>query len=351
MTRKRILILGSTGSIGTQVLDCLRKANNSEFKIVGLVTKSSRKKVEEQQKEFSAPTILVTYEVHDAAAKIKELVDDADVVVNALAGLAGVEPTRMAIEAGKTILLANKESLVTAGVEFMERAAQTSARILPLDSEAAGLWALLRCTHPEHVGGVVPSVCPEKIAGIKSFIITASGGPFWRFSDEQLSRVTIEDALNHPTWKMGKKISVDSATLMNKAFEVIECQRLFQIPAEKISVLVDRKSFVHAAVQYENGAYDLVCYKPDMRVPITDALLAIGIGSGSNFQIHAGVQNVTPFNLQPTLTEAVPALTLAYQALNGGDRSCRSLCEKNETAVEQFLSGTIPFTNIIKSIT
>ncbi len=353
MAPKKILILGATGSVGTQVLDCLRKATASDFAIMGLVTKSSRAKVESLQKEFLVPRIVVTAEEQNAEATIAQLINDADVVINALAGLAGVEPTRVAVEAGKTILLANKESLVTAGVELIERARKTRARVIPLDSEAAGLWALLRCNHQEHAQGVVPFICPQKSERVQSFIITASGGPFWGFSPEQLSQVTVEDALNHPTWKMGKKISIDSATLMNKAFEVIECQRLFQIPAEKIEVRVDRKSFVHAVLAYTDGTHDLVCYKPDMHVPIADALRAVGVAVEQKnfvFEVMHCVRDLNEFGLLTVSHESVPALPLAYAALAGDDRSCRILCEKNEVAVEQFLLEQIPFTRILSSL-
>lgn len=333
---KKIVILGSTGSIGTQTLDVIR-SHPGEFEVVGLSAHSSKDLFEKQTQEF-APKKTVIKEAGENEenfnARVCELavLEDADIVVNAIAGQAGLEPTLAACKAGKVFALANKESLVMAGELVMGLAKKHGAKILPIDSEPSAIWQMLEGERPEFI---------EKI------ILTASGGPFWGWSREKLEKVTSQQALNHPTWKMGPKVTIDSATLMNKAFEIIETRWLFDVPPEKIDVVIHRQSAVHSFVQFTDGNLKAVCAAPDMRVPISYAL----------FYDEKGTKRV--LNNLPRLDLSKFSMTfdkpdysvfegpkLAYEALKKGGDASSKLCIADELAVKKFLVGEIPFLGI-----
>ncbi len=358
--RKKIAIFGSTGSVGTQVLQCLRFLEDI-YDVVGLVCNKPQKLFEEQQREWRPRYSLCVSSDENPVKKMCDFVnnDDVEYVVNAISGTAGVELTKAAIESGKTVFLANKESMVMRGVEFMKLANERGAKIVPLDSEACGLWQLLRCENL--VGGecncriisgqsVIPFLCYRKINELKSVTITASGGPFFGFSREQLAVVSREQALNHPTWKMGKKISIDSATLVNKAFEVIECARFFNISVSKINVLVDRKSYVHAGVEFLNGEKKWVVYPPDMRSAITYALTVMADGvSVEQYapQLPIIIDDMANVDFKYVDNGVFPAISHSIELAPRGDVACAEFCAKNELAVNNFLNGAIPFINLL----
>ena len=272
---KRISILGSTGSIGTQTLDVVRKTN--DFEVIGITTNTSIELVEQQIQEFRPQLVCVMNEL-----KAKELQDklrakgdktevvtgmdglvavathaECDVVVTAVVGMIGLIPTIEAINAGKDIALANKETLVVAGQLVMNLAKEKGVKILPVDSEHSAIFQCLRAgNHKE----------------IEKLIITASGGPFRTYTKEMLEGVTVKDALNHPNWKMGNKITIDSATLMNKGLEVIEAKHLFDVTVEQIDVVVHKESIVHSMVMFRDGSVIAQLGNPDMRHPIDYAL-------------------------------------------------------------------------------
>ncbi len=354
--RKKIAIFGSTGSIGTQVLACLRFLEH-EYEVFALTCNTSKSLFEEQKREWNPKITVVASECEDPEIELERVVmnSEVDCVVNALSGSAGVSLTEAAIRARKTIFLANKESLVMKGEEFMKRAQGGGGTIVPLDSEAAGVWQLLRCddstAHRDHrEKGVVPRLCPEKMSQLQSVTITASGGPFFGYTREQLATVTREQALNHPTWKMGAKISIESATLVNKAFEVIECARLFDLREDQIRVRVDRTSFIHAGVEYVDGTMQWVSYPPDMRIPIYDALLFATEGvSLEQYRPQAPqiVSSVDVAQLGTVDEKVFTAIAQARPLIARGDAACADFCRAKESSVEAFLRNEIPFSSLL----
>ncbi len=325
---KRIVILGSTGSIGSQTLDVVR-AYPREFQIIGLCAHENTKLFERQVREFQPKYVVQTSvsENPEQALMTLAATPDADLVVNAVSGYAGFMPTYAAVKAGKTVALANKESLVMAGELIMDLAEKMGAKILPIDSEPSAIWQCLE-------GQRSPF---EKI------ILTASGGPFWKWKHTELEKVTAVQALKHPTWKMGEKVSIDSATLMNKAFEIIEAHWLFQAPPEKIEVTIHRQSIVHSLVQFSDGNTVALLSPPDMRIPISYALF------------YPARAKRAPANLdfsQLQLTFEKPDFSifqgpkLAYEVLKAGGILPAVFCMADEIAVKKFLAGELSFLGI-----
>ncbi|MEK7524661.1 MAG: 1-deoxy-D-xylulose-5-phosphate reductoisomerase [Patescibacteria group bacterium] len=327
---KRIVLLGSTGSIGTQTLDIVR-ANPGEFEIIGLCAHSNTQLFQQQVREFRPKYVVQTGVSENPGLALASLasVGEADIVVNALAGSSGLLPTLAACKAGKVLAQANKESLVMAGQLIMEMAQKTGAQILPIDSEPSAIWQMLRHNEPQ--------------SGIEKIILTASGGPFWKWKREELMQVSAEQALKHPTWKMGEKVSIDSATLMNKAFEIIETRWLFDVPPEKIDVTVHRQSTVHALVQFCDGNFSAVLSAPDMKIPIAHALF-YPQRKPNNFA------RVDFLQLQWTFEKPDYSLfegpRLAYEVLAAGGIMPAVFCLADEMAVSQFLQGQISFLEI-----
>ena len=344
---KRISILGSTGSIGTQCLDVI-SGNRDRFSVAALSCSKSIELLCRQIEEFSPAAVCVAEEA-DAAELSKKYsgieffhgdeglraiaaMEDCDMVVNSLMGMRGLEPTMAAIEAGKDIAFANKETLVVGGQLVMDAVKRRGVKLLPVDSEHSAVFQ-----------------CIQGSAGneIRRLILTASGGPFRGYSEEQLKSVTLEQALAHPNWSMGKKITVDSATMMNKGLEVIEAKWLFDIPAEKIQIVVHPQSILHSAVEYCDGSVIGQMGLPDMRVPIAYAL-----SYPERMEMTSSMKSLDFFSLKDGMTfypadaEVFRTIGLAYEACRIGGSYPVALNGANEVLVDMFLKGKIRFTDI-----
>ena len=347
--KERLAILGSTGSIGVQTLDIVR-ANPDRFEVRVLTARNRWQQLAEQARAFDADTVVISDEscykplaealadtdtkVYAGEAALAQVAaaGDTEVVVNALVGYAGLAPTVATIEAGKKLALANKESLVVGGSYVMPLARERKAPILPIDSEHS---AIFQCLVGEH-------------APLRRLHITCSGGSLRDWPAEQLTEVTVEQALRHPQWSMGAKITIDSSTLVNKGFEVIEARWLFDVPAEKINVVLHPESIVHSMVEFEDGAIKAQLGTPDMRMPISYALLfpqrAVRPEEQFSFLDH------------PQLTFAAvdrvkyPALDIAYDCLRRGGTAACTMNGANETAVAAFLARRCAWTEIVRAI-
>lgn len=347
--RQRLAILGSTGSIGTQTLDVV--SNNPEmFEVHTLVAGSQWELLARQAIEFDADTVVIgdesKYELLNEALRdypikvftgadaIDQAVESAhvDVVVNALVGYAGLHPTVAAISAGKKIALANKESLVVAGELVMRMAQEKNVPILPIDSEHSAIFQCL-------VGERSP---------IRRLILTCSGGALRDVPREALAEVSPEQALCHPQWSMGRKITIDSATLVNKGFEVIEAHWLFGVDAEHISVVIHPQSIVHSMVEFEDGAIKAQLGSADMHIPISYALMfpdrAKCDGEPFDFTRHS------PLTFGDVDHAKYPALGIAFECLRRGGNAACVMNGANEVAVAAFLAGECRFTDICGAI-
>ena len=330
--------MGSTGSIGQQTLDIVR-ALPHRFRIVGLTAGQNLDLLAQQINEFKPDFVY-----HEGKGKLPHhtginykllppediaCLPQVDIVVIATSGKAGLIPTLAAVRAGKTIALANKESLVMAGATITAEAKQHSARILPIDSEHSAIWQCLR-------GESQPAA---------SIILTASGGPFRNYSKAQLKKVTVEQALKHPSWQMGKKVTIDSATLMNKGLEIIEAHWLFEMPFEKIRVVVHPQSIIHSMVEFIDGSIKAQLSYPDMRLPIQYALsYPERLANPQLRQLDWG--EIASLTFEPPDVDTFPCLKLAIEAGKKGDTYPAVLCASDEVAVELFLSRSIKFTDI-----
>ena len=345
---RRIVILGSTGSVGTQALDVVERSAG-ELQVVGLAAARSWEAVVEQANRHRVSRIALADpdaagraseawaggEVLAGAEGLVELITetDCDMVLNALVGSAGLGPTVAALGEGIDLALANKESLVVGGELVTALAEATGAKIIPVDSEHSALYQL--------VAGEGPGT-------VDRLVLTASGGPFRGCDGDELEAVTPDQALDHPTWAMGGRITVDCATLMNKGFEVIEAMHLFGLPLDRIEVVVHPQSIVHGLIQLNDGASLAHLGYPDMRVPISYAL---------NHPERADVP-VEPLDLarlgqltfEPPDFDAFPCLRLAYEAARAGGTAPCVLNAADEIAVSSFLAGEIPFTGIAEMV-
>jgi 1-deoxy-D-xylulose-5-phosphate reductoisomerase len=338
---RRVVVAGSTGSIGTAALEVIR-ALPERLRVAGLSCHGGVERLAAQAAEFRPDAVAFAapvpaddrrfggarvYRGNDALlALIRDT--DADVVLNGVSGAAGLAPSLAALEAGRILALANKESIVMAGPLVLAAAARRGLPVLPVDSEHAALFSILRGVRPGEVAELV---------------ITASGGAFRDLPRERLASVTFADALAHPTWRMGPKITVDSATLANKGLEVIEAHRLFGVPLERVKVLVHRDSRVHAAVRTVDGTLHLEASTPDMRIPIQNALthpdtLATRVPW---LDLAAG-----KLEFEPVDTARYPMLALAYRAAAGPAALPIVYNAANEAAVEAFRRDAIPFLRI-----
>jgi 1-deoxy-D-xylulose-5-phosphate reductoisomerase len=347
---KRILILGATGSIGVQALEVV--ASSPELEVVGLSAQSSWEKLVEQARAHGVTRIALSEpesarraaaawpqgEVHSGAQGLVELVleSGADLVLNAIVGSAGLGPTIVALGEGIDLALANKESLVVGGELVTALAEATGARILPVDSEHAALHQLIAAERATGPGT------------IERLTITASGGPFRGRTRRELEAMTVEQALAHPTWAMGAKITIDSATLMNKGLEVIEAHHLFAMPYDRIDVIVHPQSIIHGMVTLCDGAVLAHLGCPDMRVPIAYALHHPQRSGLDVAQLDlAAVGSLT---FEPPDLDAFPALRVAREAAVAGGTAPCVLNAANEVAVHAFLGGRIAFTRIAEVI-
>jgi len=335
--KKKVAVLGATGSIGKSTLDILRNEKN----LFEPVLFSSHRKGEEilsLKKEFPSALIALTDDKSPAPAEIDFLGKEgllkaiaaakADITVNGIAGAAGLEPSIAVLKAGSDLALANKETVVMAGHIIFDLASENNAHIIPVDSEHSAVFKLFEA-HGKN--------------NISEIILTASGGPFRNHSMEELKAVRPEDALKHPTWNMGPKITIDSATLANKGLEVIEAAGLFGFPPEKIKVVLHPQSIVHSMIRLKDGAVYSQMSKPDMRLPIHEAL----IWPGAEYSPYGVLDfNSLSLNFENCDVSRFPMLALAYEALKGAPLLPIAYNAANEVAVHCFLEGKIGFLEI-----
>jgi len=349
---KNIALLGSTGSIGQQTLDVVRRFPEY-FRIVALAARSNVSLLEQQAREFEPSLVACFADTPSVEAAARAAFPNvvlgeqgllevtthpqADIVVAATSGLMGLEPTLAAIRAGKTIALANKETLVMAGHLVMREAQRSGVSILPVDSEHSAIWQCLR---------------GERSKEVNRLLLTASGGPFRRSTLEQIRSVTVEQALAHPTWRMGPKITVDSATLMNKGLEVLEAHWLFGIPYERIDVIVHPESIIHSMVEFVDGSLKMQASLPSMHLPILDALSYPArlntAGKGLVRELHWS--DVGQLNFEALDETRFPCFRLALDAARGGGTYPSVLVGADEEAVALFLGGKIEFSRIAELI-
>ena len=346
MDQRRITILGSTGSIGTQALDVIAR-HPEELAVHALVCDKNIALLEKQARQFRPQVVVVNDETKFKELK-KALSDtpievcagedevsivagdyDADIVLTAMVGFAGLAPTISAIKSGRMIALSNKETLVVAGKLIKQLAREHSAVILPVDSEHSAIFQCIK---------------GEAHKEVKKIYLTASGGSFVDCSRDELREVTPEMALKHPTWNMGKKVTIDSATLMNKGLEMIEAHYLFDVAPEDIEVVVHRQSVVHSMVGFDDGSVKAQLAKPDMRLPIAYALLfpnrlSTGVALPS-------IEEMASLTFERPHRDLFPCLDLAYQALAEGGTATCAMNAANEVAVSRFLNREIRFTDI-----
>jgi 1-deoxy-D-xylulose-5-phosphate reductoisomerase len=347
---KRIAILGSTGSIGVNALKVI-ESRPRDFEVVALAAGRNIDLLASQIEKFSPRLVSVVDEQHavmlrrrlgggkatilwgESGYAATASIDGAEMVVSAMVGAAGLLPTLRAIEAGKDIALANKETLVMAGELVMRRAAEKKVRLIPVDSEHSAIFQCLNGERPDQV---------------RKIILTASGGPFLRTPKEALRRVTVEDALKHPNWSMGRKITIDSASMMNKGLEVIEAKWLFGVEPDRIEIVVHPQSIIHSMVEFIDCSIIAQLGIPDMRIPIAyalswpDRLPEKGLG--------LDIFQKGTLEFIPPDREKFPCLNLAYEAARIGGTMTAVLNAANEIAVEAFLAGRLGFTGIAEII-
>jgi len=343
---KRIAILGSTGSIGQQTLDVVR-ALGEEFRVVALGAGGNIQILAKQVEEFKPEYVsyqgdaetgkgLLSNSQRYELLSLEEIAcyPGIDLVLVATSGKAGLAPTLAAIRAGKHIALANKEVLVMAGEIVMAEAKRCGVEIFPVDSEHSAIWQCLQGEQREEVARL---------------ILTASGGPFRHYSPEQLAAITPEQALNHPTWKMGKKVTVDSATLMNKGMEIIEAHWLFGLPFEKIDVVVHPNSVIHSLVEFADGSVKAQLSPPDMRLPIQYALTYPQRFPNPHLP-RIDWDNLSSLDFEPPDLSRFPCLKFAMEAGKRGGTYAAILSAADDVAVELFLSHRIRFTDIAELV-
>jgi len=334
---KRISILGSTGSIGTQALDVVRK-HPDVFEVMCLVAGHNAELLAEQADEFS-PALVVLADAEPPAGSYfstgPEAITEAatytscDVVLNALVGSRGLLPTLAALDAGKTVALANKESLIAGGELVTSRVKETPERLLPVDSEHSALFQCL---------------AGNRLGDVRRVFVTASGGPFRGKRVEELGNVAVDQALAHPTWKMGRKITVDSATLMNKGLEAIEAHHLFGIPMDRVDIVVHPQSIVHGIVEFVDGSFIAQAANPDMRLPIQLAL-------GWPDRLPDGAEplewsSLGSLDFEPVDRETFRCIDIAFDAASRGSTYPAVMNAANEEAVYAFLDERIDFLSI-----
>ena len=346
--KRKIAILGSTGSIGTQTLDIVRQ-HRDLFEVELISANNSAELLISQAREFDVNNVvvcnpdkygIVAEGLKDSGSKVFAGIDslcslaaaeDVDIVVGAMVGFSGLKPTLAALEAGKIVALANKETLVAAGSLVTRTMREHGAVILPVDSEHSAIFQCLLAAQGNAV---------EKIH------LTASGGPFRSWSKEQIAAATAAQALKHPNWSMGAKVTIDSSTMMNKGFEVIEARWIFDIPVEKINVVVHPESIIHSMVEFEDGAVIAQLASPDMREPIGFALSFPKRISVGNRKLNFGELGRMTF--ENADLDRFPCLALAYEAIRRGGNAPCALNSANEVAVAAFLRGQIGFYDIAR---
>ena len=337
---KRIVVLGSTGSIGTQTLDVVRTFPG-EFEVLGLSAWSSRDLLMQQAWEFRPQMLFcrddgTPLELPPGCRRVSSIEEmashgDVELVVQGMVGNAGLLPTLAALQAGKQVALANKEPIVVAGEILTDEARRCGGEILPVDSEPSAIWQCLRGEAPERE--------------VSRLFITASGGPFRKRPLEELAHVTPAEALRHPTWDMGNKITIDSSTLMNKGFEVIEAHWLFRVPWEQLEVVVHPQSIIHSMVEFNDGSVKAQLGWPDMRVPIQYAMFYPRRPHNPRVEAFDPVRS-GPLTFEPLDEARYPCFTLALEAGRKGGTYPAVLSAADEVAVQRFLRGEIRFSSI-----
>ena len=346
---KTIALFGSTGSVGTNVLDVVRRYPH-HFRIKALSASENVNALIGQAKEFGPEAVVIgnqglygelkkgipaKMQAFAGAREIENLAGgiEADIIFMAISGTAALRPLIAALEAGRTVALASKEPIVSAGMLIRRILAEDGAKIIPVDSEHS---AVMQC------------LTGRKNADIRTLYITGSGGSLLGRRAEDFDTITVQDVLNHPKWDMGRKITVDSATLMNKGLEVIEARWLFDVPPEKIKVVIHPEAVVHALVEFLDGTISAAMFSPDMRFPILKALAFPDI-MNSDFP-RVDLCGISSFDFREPDTHRFPALELAYEALRSGGTVPAVLNGANESAVGLFLDGRIKFTDIIRCV-
>ena len=340
---KELIVLGSTGFIGEHTLEVARK---NGYKIKGLVAGTNLNKIEAQAREFN-PQFVALFDNEKANALREKLTDTniivlggeegvlevagqkTDIVVNAIVGIAGLKPTLKAINAGNDIALANKETLVTAGSLVLAAAKEKGVKILPVDSEHSAIFQSIQGANANEISKI---------------ILTASGGPFFGKTKEELENVTVKEALNHPTWSMGNKITIDSSTLMNKGLEVIEAVHLFGVGVENIEVVVHRQSILHSAVEFKDGAVIGQLGTPDMKLPIQYAITypdRAGLCSK-----RLSLTDIGTLTFQEPDMDTFPCLKICIDAIKEGGLKPAAVNGANEEAVGLFLDNKLKFMDI-----
>ncbi|MBQ7124528.1 MAG: 1-deoxy-D-xylulose-5-phosphate reductoisomerase [Oscillospiraceae bacterium] len=345
---KSLSVLGSTGSIGTQTLDVCRKLG---YSIVALAAGSNIELLEQQAREFM-PKLVAVYDEKAAKRLSIALFDtgitvlggeegvlkasqiECDIVLNAVTGIAGLRPTIAAIEAGNDIALANKETLVAGGKRVMDYAEEHGVKIIPVDSEHSAIFQCLQAK--------------GDYSRIKKLILTASGGPFFGKTADELVNVTAADALNHPTWNMGRKVTIDSATMANKGLEVIEAAHLFGVSQNNIDVVIHRESIVHSLVEFTDNSILAQLGVPDMRTPIQYAITNPDRCESAVPSLD--LAKVCTLHFYPQDNEAFPSTNIARYALSLGKTATAAFNAADEVAVAAFLDGKIGFTDIPKIV-
>ena len=346
MSLKQLVILGSTGSIGTQALEVAEQAG---YRIVGLAAARNVRRLEEQIRQFHPAAVAVFDETaaNDLRVRVADLPvrvyagmeglcalaswQDADMILNSVVGMVGLQPTMAAIAAGKDVALANKETLVAGGAFVTRAVAEQGVRLLPVDSEHSAIFQCLQG-------------CPPVDRALKRIILTASGGPFFGKTRQELESVRPADALRHPNWSMGRKITIDSASMMNKGLELIEARWLFDLPPEQIDIVIHRESIIHSLIEYDDNAVLAQLGVPDMRIPIQYALTYPARLPSPVKQLR--LEDWATLTFYAPDNETFPAMQMARRALRQGGLYPAALNAANEVAVEAFLEERIGFLDI-----
>ncbi len=347
---RRIAILGSTGSIGCNALEVIEHLGTG-YRVAGLSAHRQTGKLVDQVRRCRPAAAALTgdcvpastvaelagmgVEVYRGTAGLSEMVrrEDVDIVVAAIVGAAGLPAVLAAVEAGKTVALANKEALVVAGCLLIPEARRRKVAVLPVDSEHSAVFQARQC---------------GRLSEVRRVILTASGGPFRKATAQELERATVEDALRHPTWRMGSKISIDSATMFNKALEIIEACWLFDLPPEKVEVVIHPESIVHSMVEYVDGSVIAQLSPPDMRTPIQYALTYPERVEGMSRKLDIGKSFTLHF--EPPDVRRFGALRLAYEVARAGGTMGAVMNGANEAAVAGFMSGKVAFMEISRLV-
>jgi len=345
--KKRIVILGSTGSIGTSTLDVIKK-DKKKFDIILLTANNNYKKLIQQAKKFKAKKVLIknkkfyqkvkkslkNTKVYSGNLSIKKIIaGKVDYTMSAIVGLAGLQPTIDAIKISKTVAIANKESIICGWQILSKLLKKYKTKIIPIDSEHFSIMELTKNISDDE---------------IEEIIITASGGPFLKTAINKLNKVQPEKAIKHPNWKMGEKISVDSANLMNKVFEVIEAEKLFKFNKKKYRILIHPQSYVHSIIRFKNGLIKMVLHNADMKIPISYTLF----GKKNNFLNikRIDIKILNKLNFQEVNVKKFPSIKLIKKILNYGFLAPTILNASNEILVDLFLHKKIGFLDIVRTL-